>query len=66
MGEVQVSLANMFSYQMSNAGDAPWPLLRSHAFAGLKPSKYSAAALRPQPYTKLAKGVSGLVRSCLN
>lgn len=67
MGEVQMSLANMFSYQVSNAGDALWPLLRSYAFVALKPGKYgAAAATRPQPCAKVAKGVSGLVRPCLN
>lgn len=64
-----MSLENMFSYQIGNAGDYTlWPLLRSHAFVALQPSKYSAAAacMRPQPCAKLAKGVSGLVRPYLN
>lgn len=60
-----MSVVNMFSYQVSNA-DVPCPLPRSHTFVALKPSKYGAAARRPQPCAKLAKGFSGLVRPCLN
>lgn len=57
-----MSLGNMFSYQMGNAGDAPCPLLRSHAFVVLKASKYgaAAAAMRPQPCAGPAKGSQDL------